>query len=316
MEKIWMADGHCDSVGDFASGKRDLKRTTDGHWDLARAQEGNLGLQFFAAYIESEYKPFLATQRGLELLEATQKFIEDNPNDIFLVKDKKDLTKLGKTKALGILINIEGGEILGESLFMLDIIFRLGARSLGLTWNQRNAIADGAGETNSTGGLSRFGFQVITQMNSLGMLIDVSHINEKGFWDVVDHSESPVIASHSCAQALCNHPRNLKDAQLRALAESKGLVGVNFCQDFLSETGKASIDDVVRHICYIAEIAGVDSVGLGSDFDGIPSAPLGLEDVSKLSFLAEKLGKSGFSTAELEKICHGNFVRVLGDVLK
>jgi len=316
MDKIWIADGHCDSLGDFTDGKRDLKGHEPGHWDLAKAKDANIGLQFFAAYIESEYKPFLATQRGLQHLEAARKFIDKNNKDVFLVTSSRDLDRLGTKGEIGILINVEGGEILGESLFMLDLIYRLGVRSLGLTWNQRNAIADGVGESNSRGGLSRFGLQVITRMNELGMVIDLSHINEAGFWDVLQHSDRPVIASHSCARSLCDHPRNLSDEQLRALAKCGGVVGVNFCQDFLCDSGKATINDVIRHLTHIAEVAGIEAVGLGSDYDGIPSTPEGLENTAKMPSLIDKLNENGFTIQEIEKICHSNFVRVLHHVLK
>jgi len=316
-EKIWIADGHCDSLGDLTTGKRDLSgRTGSGHWDLAKAKEAGIRLQFFAAYIESEYKPFLAAQRGLEHLENALKFIEQNDNDVFLIKTRDDLVRVGLTEKIGILINIEGGEILGENLFMLEIIYRLGVRSIGLTWNERNAIADGAGEIGSRGGLSVFGKKVISGMNSLGMIIDVSHLSDAGFEDVINLSEKPIIASHSCSRKLCNHPRNLTDQQLRSLAEKRGVVGVNFCRDFLCENGKASINDVVRHICHIAEVAGVDTVAFGSDYDGIPVPPEGLEDASKFQMLVERLIKVGFSEDELHKICHGNFARVLNNVLK
>lgn len=316
MKGIWIADGHCDSLGDYSLGKRDLKTAETGQWDLAKARKGNVGLQFLAAFIESEYKPYLATWRGLQLLEAGLRFIEGNPEDVFLLKNKSDLDKLGNTDFLGIILHVEGGEILGESLFMLDIIFRLGVRSLGLTWNERNALGDGVGEASSNSGLSSFGIKVVERMNQLGMLVDVSHLNERGFWDVLEKSSKPVIASHSCARSICNHPRNLSDEQLRALAAQKGLVGVNFCVDFLNENGRASIEDVIKHICYISEKAGVDSVGLGSDFDGIPYPPKGLESPEMFPVLQDKLALCGFSQTEIIKICHGNFVRVLKNVLE
>ncbi|NLP43108.1 MAG: membrane dipeptidase [Peptococcaceae bacterium] len=317
MDNIWIVDGHCDSLGDYINSKRDLMgKSGGGHWDLVRAREGKIGLQFFAAYIESDYKPYLAMQRGLEYIEAALRFVDQNLEQVFLVKTNADISHLAKTDKIGILLNIEGGEIIGESLFMLDIIYRLGVRSMGLTWNERNAIADGVGETNSKGGLSKFGHKVISKMNELGMLIDVSHINQAGFWDVVGQTSQPIVASHSCVKRICNHPRNLDDQQIKALADVKGVIGVNFCPEFLNETGQASTEDVIRHICYIAEIAGVDTVGIGSDFDGITSTPHGLEDVSKMGGLIEKLRAVGFDTAEIQKICYGNFVRLLKDVLK
>ncbi|RNC28992.1 MAG: hypothetical protein AWM53_00912 [Candidatus Dichloromethanomonas elyunquensis] len=317
MGNIWIADGHCDSLGDLTDGKRDLQKSAYfGHWDIMKAKEANIGLQFFAAYIESEYKPFLAMQRGLQHIEAARRFIDHSQDEVFLVSCSDDLQYLGKNGKIGLLLHVEGGEILAENIFMLDIIYRLGVRSLGLTWNQRNAIADGIGERQSSGGLSQFGLNVISKMNELGMIIDVSHINKAGFWDVLHHSNSPVIASHSCAQTLCQHPRNLDDEQLKALAGSKGVVGINFCKDFLCESGEANMDDIVKHICHIAEVAGIDTVGFGSDFDGIPSTPDGFENVSKYPLLIEKLYQRSFSMMEIEKICHGNFVRVLQNVLK
>lgn len=322
MAKFWIVDGHCDSLGDLTNGKRDLRGNSDtGHWDLVRARQGHIGLQFFAAYIESEYKPILALQRGLMHLEAARRFIDENKDEVFLIMNRDDLdrlvtNRLDLSNPIGLLLHVEGGEILGESLEMVDIIYRLGVRSLGLTWNERNAIADGVGELDSRGGLSNFGKKVINRMNSLGMIVDVSHINEAGFWDVIQYSDKPIIASHSCARSLCDHRRNLNDDQLKAIAECNGVVGINFCQDFLCENGKASIDDVIRHICYIAEIAGVDAVGFGSDYDGIPSTPSGLEDVSKFPYLIDKLMQRGFTSLDIEKICHRNFVRVIEDVIK
>lgn len=317
MRKYWIVDAHCDSIGDYCLGKRDLSTSTEvGHWDLNRANLGNIGLQFMASYIESEYKPSLASWRGLQLVDAGLRFISSNNDRVLLIQKKVDLNKLGKTGFTGIILSVEGGEILGESLFMLDIIHRLGVRALGLTWNERNAIADGVGEINSKSGLSTFGIEVIKRMNKLGMLIDVSHLNEPGFWDVLQLSQKPIIASHSCAQAICNHPRNLNDRQLRALADKKGVVGINFCPDFLNSKGQASVDDVVRHICHVAEIAGVDSVGFGSDYDGIPHTPEGLESAAMFTSLVTKLEDCGFNEQEMAKICHGNFMRVLNEVLE
>ncbi|KUO66811.1 MAG: peptidase [Gracilibacter sp. BRH_c7a] len=316
MKKHWIVDAHCDSIGDYCSGKRDLKTDTDsGHWDLNKAKRGGIGLQFMAAYIESEYKPHLATWRGLQLLDSGHHFIEENKDTVFLVKNRSDIDKLGN-QSLGIILSVEGGEILGESLFMLDIIYRLGVRSLGLTWNERNAIGDGVGETSSKSGLSDFGKKVIARMNLMGMLIDVSHLNEPGFWDVLKISDKPIVASHSCAKALCSHPRNLSDDQLRALADNKGVVGINFCPDFLNSNVQASIDDVAKHICHIVEVAGVDTIGFGSDFDGIPSTPKGLENAEMFTQLLDKLRDYGFNQTEISKICHGNFLRVLSNVLE
>ena len=212
-------------------------------------------------------------------------------DQVFLVQEKLDLEQIPDPTRIGILLSVEGGEILGENLFMLDIIFKLGVRALGLTWNQRNALADGVGEANTQSRLTRLGQEVIGRMNKLGMLIDVSHLNEAGFWHVLELSKDPITASHSCAKAFCDHPRNLTDEQLRALARQKGVVGVNFYPRFLKETGKATREDVVRHIYHIAEVAGVETVGLGSDFDGISETPEGLEHVGDYAHLLDDLDK-------------------------
>lgn len=316
MLKPWVIDGHCDSLGDYIQGKRTLKVGTEGgHWDLERAREGGIILQIMAAFIESEYKPASATRRGLQLIHAAQQFVAENQDQVYFVLSQKDLKQHLNQQKLGILLSVEGGEVLGESLFMVDIIYQLGVRALGLTWNQRNALADGAGEwTNSR--LTRLGQKVISRMNELGMLIDVSHLNEAGFWHVLELTDAPIMASHSCAHALCQHPRNLTDEQLKALARNQGLVGVNFYPSFLTAKGEASLSNVVQHITHIAEVAGVECIGLGSDFDGIDQTPDGLENVSKYPDLATALLQVGFQENEIEQIFFKNFMRLLSNVIK
>ncbi|MBC2723082.1 dipeptidase [Desulfosporosinus sp.] len=317
MKYPYIIDGHCDSLIHFVNGERTLQDPTEGgQWDTPRARSAGVALQFLAAYIEAEYKPFMATARGLQLIEGALRLLTDHPEQVFLVIGKQDLKRIPDPGRIGILLSVEGGEILGQNLFMLDIIYQLGVRALGLTWNQRNALADGVGEADTRSRLTNLGQEVVLRMNTLGMLIDVSHLNEEGFWHVLDLSKAPVAATHSCAKALCNHPRNLSDEQLRTLAKHKGVVGVNFYPQFLKESGPATREDVVRHICHIAEIAGVETVGLGSDFDGISEVPGGLEHVGEYSYLMDDLSKAGFSVKEVELIAGGNFMRLLSDVLK
>ncbi|MDA8221710.1 dipeptidase [Desulfosporosinus sp.] len=313
----YIVDGHCDSLIDFVKGERTLQDPSEGgHWDTTRARMSGVCLQFLAAYIEAEYKPFMATTRGLQLIEGANRFIAGHPDQLFPILGKKDLSLIPDPERTGILLSVEGGEILGQNLFMLDIIYELGVRALGLTWNQRNELADGAYEADTQSRLTNLGKQVVSRMNELGMLIDVSHLNEAGFWHVLELSKDPIVASHSCAKALCNHPRNLTDQQLRALAKHKSVVGVNFYPQFLKETGIATREDVVRHICHIAGVAGVETVGLGSDFDGITEVPEGLEHVGDYCFLIDDLRKAGFSNQEIDKISSQNFMRILSNVLK
>lgn len=316
MSEFPIIDGHCDSLIDFVDGRRTLLDPSEGgHWDTSRARSAGVALQFLAAFIDTKYKPSLATQRGLELINGARRFIAGHEDQVFQVLGKEDLKKLPDPTRIGILLSVEGGEILGDQLLMLDTIYQLGVRALGITWNQRNALADGVGEKTQNR-LTRLGQQVILRMNELGMLIDVSHLNEAGFWHVLELSREPIAATHSCAKALCDHPRNLTDRQLRALAKHGGVVGVNFYPSFLTKTDQAELKDVVRHICHIADVAGVETVGLGSDFDGIPEVPSGLEHVGKYVDLKEALFKAGFRAHEVEQICGGNFRRLLSKVLK
>jgi membrane dipeptidase len=317
MGKPYIVDGHCDSLIHFVNKERTLNEPSEGgHWDIDRARMAGVSLQFMAAFIETQYKPAMATWRGLQLIEGAHRLITDHLDHVFFVLEKHDLKQIPDPTRMGILLSVEGGEILGENLFMLDIIFKLGVRALGLTWNQRNALADGVGEANTQSRLTHLGQEVVGRMNQLGMLIDVSHLNEAGFWHVLELSTDPITASHSCSKALCPHPRNLSDEQLRALARHNGVVGVNFYPRFLKSTDKATREDVVRHICHIAEVAGVETVGLGSDFDGISETPEGIQHVGDYSYLLDDLIKIGFSTGEVEQIAGRNFMRLLSNVLK
>ena len=317
MGNPYIVDGHCDSLIHFVENNRTLNDPAEGgQWDLQRAKRSGVALQFLAAFIQTKYKPNRSLQRGLQLIEGAHRFIAKHPGQVFLVQNKLDLEQLPDPTRLGILLSVEGGEILGEDLFMLDIIYQLGVRALGLTWNQRNALAAGVGEADTHLKLSKLGQEVVQRMNKLGMMVDVSHLNEAGFWHVLEISQDPIAATHSCAKALCNHPRNLTDQQLRALRRHGGVVGVNFYPPFLKESGVVTRADVVRHICHIAEVAGVETVGLGSDFDGIEETPEGLSQVGDYHSLREDLIKTGFSGQEVEQIMGRNIMRVLSDVLK
>ena len=201
-------------------------------------------------------------------------------------------------------------------LGVLRVLYRLGVRLLTLTWNQRNQIADGIGESRTASGLTEFGLKVIDEMNDLGMLIDVSHLSETGFWDVIKRSKTPIVASHSNCYALCSHLRNLKDEQIKALTDKDGVIGITFVPNFLTqEKRKTAVKDVVSHIDYLVEKAGIDYVGLGSDFDGTGGLPLGLEGVNKIPNITAELLNRGYMEGEIEKILGGNFLRVFKKVV-
>jgi membrane dipeptidase len=214
----------------------------------------------------------------------------------------------------GGLLSIEGGEPLGTDIQMLRMFFRLGVRAVGLTWNGRNALADGVSEASSRGGLTTAGRVMVSEMNKLGMLVDVSHLSEASFWDVAELSARPFIASHSNCITICEHPRNLTDKQLMALAKSGGVVGINFLPRFLSAASQASMSDIVSHIDHMLSVMGRGHVGLGSDFDGIASTPIGLEDVTQLPKLQDLLAQRFGDDIAIE-IMGGSFARLLAEQL-
>lgn len=316
-QKAIVFDGHCDTILEIMNHKKSLgSRTPTGHLDIPRMQEGGVDVQFFAIFIEDVYKPDRSLKRTLQLIDCFYKEIEKNQNDILLVTNFNQIKEANKKGKIAAILSIEGGEALEGDLGVLRVLYKLGVRLLTLTWNQRNQIADGIGESRTGSGLTEFGLKVIDEMNDLGMLIDVSHLSETGFWDVVKRSKAPIVASHSNCYALCPHLRNLKDEQIKALTDKGGVIGITFVPNFLTqEKRKTTVEDVVKHIDYLVEKVGVDYVGLGSDFDGTGSLPLGLEGVDKIPNITEELLDRGYKEKDIKKILGENFLRVFKEVV-
>ena len=214
------------------------------------------------------------------------------------------------------ILSIEGGEALQGRLDRFEEFADAGVRMIALTWNHENEIGVPAAKS-ATGGLTEFGKRLIGRMNERGVLCDVSHLNEAGFWDVMELSAMPPVASHSCVRSLCNHTRNLWNDQIRAIIERNGFIGVNFYPRFLSENDPAqvSVNDVVEHIDYIAQLGGIDCVGFGSDFDGIELHPTDLHGPQDVPRIIEALRKRGYPEDSLAAIAGYNFYRVLSDTL-
>ncbi|PKM82104.1 MAG: peptidase [Firmicutes bacterium HGW-Firmicutes-13] len=313
-----IADAHCDTVHRFflPSDEYDFKNRNDsGHIDLPRLKEGGIKVQVFALYIEPEYNPDRSLKRCLILYDQLIRTLQDCREEIELVRSSDEMEDALKKDKIAAFISIEGGEALEGSLAVLRVLYSLGIRFLTLTWNHRNQIADGVGEKETGGGLTRFGREVIKEMNRLEMVIDVSHLSEAGFWEVMELSESPVIASHSNAAALCSHPRNLKDEQIKALADKGGLIGINFYPPFVGSQ-KADIPFLLDHIDHMVNLVGIDYIGLGSDFDGIKETLVGLEDVSKLPNLTHELITRGYNDKDIKKIYGENFLNFIKKNLK
>lgn len=316
-QKATVFDGHCDTILEVMNHKRSLgSKTFAGHLDIPRMKEGGVDVQFFAVFIEEIYKPDRSLKRTLQLIDCFYKEIEKNQDDISLVTNYNQIEEVNRAGKIAAILSIEGGEALEGDLGVLRVLYRLGVRLLTLTWNQRNQIADGIGESRTGSGLTEFGLKVIDEMNRLGMLIDVSHLSETGFWDVIKRSKAPIVASHSNCYNLCPHPRNLKDEQIKALADKGSVIGITFVPNFLTqEKRRTNVKDVVKHIDYLVEKVGVDCVGLGSDFDGTDSLPLGLEGVDKIPNITEGLLDRGYKEKDIKKILGENFLRVFKDVV-
>ncbi|GIW72939.1 MAG: peptidase [Planctomycetota bacterium] len=289
------------------------------HYDLPRIERGGVGVLVCALFTR-DLRGEHPVVRTLRMIDLAHRLEELSGGRVAVVHEAAALERLLAAGRTALVLSIENGLACLEHLELLRTYHRLGVRAMGLVWNGRNAIADGCGEAAAGGRLTSFGRAVVREMERLRMVIDVSHLSESCFWDLMELVRRPVIASHSNARALCEHPRNLTDEQIRAIAKSGGVIGVNFYPEFLrapggAGPGRASMDDVVAHVLALLERAGEDHVGIGTDFDGIPSGPEGAEDPGCFPLLCERLRAAGLSGAVLDKVLFGNFYRVFAGAL-
>ncbi|MBO4298183.1 MAG: dipeptidase [Clostridia bacterium] len=296
---MFVADAHCDTLYNIAvngAAPEECMITA------ARLGEGGVGLQTFAMFAGSRGMAGQPYEKGAAMLAAKEKL--GVPLCLDALPDEPPRTPHG-------VLSIEGGEMLEGSLERLHEFDAAGRiRMIALTWNNENEIGHSA-KSGSTEGLKPFGFELLREMDRLGVLADASHLNEAGFWDIVERAALPPIASHSNLKKLCGHSRNLTDEQVKAIIRRGGFIGINFYSNFLREDGKATLDDVLRHIDGIAELGGIDVLGFGSDFDGIESWPDGLGSPADFPALLALLEKHGYTKEELEKIAGLNLWNVL-----
>jgi membrane dipeptidase len=290
------------------------ERSTVGHLDLPRMLEGKVDCQVFAVYIPPIFHD-ARVKRVIQMIDVFFSEIEKNSKMITFNRTYESIIKTQSEHKIAAVLSVEGGEALQGDLGVLRILYKLGVRLLTLTHSIRNKLGDGCNES-SKSGLTQFGIQVVQEMNKLGMIVDVSHINEEGFWDVINISKDPVIASHSNSRAICNHERNLTDDQIRAIAKKGGVIGVTFVRNFLtSKPEEASMETVLSHIDHIKELVGVKHIGIGSDYDGMGPGPRGLEHVGKVTNITKGLIMRGYSNDEIEKVLGGNFLRIFKQIL-
>lgn len=305
METI--IDGHIDTIHSLSRHPRDFfQRSEVGHVDLPRMREGGVIAAFFAVFPASNS---FAIAKGVD-----QYFSLIDDKNLVQIRSFEDF-KVARNGKIGAILHFEGAGGLDTEFLNLRNYYRLGLRSMGLAWSEQNKFATGVG---FKGGLTAEGRELVKEMENLGIIVDVSHLNESSFWDVVEIASKPIIASHSNAYSICPHPRNLKDEQIKAIAELEGTIGVNFAENFLSEKKneyEIELDDIYAHIEHIINVGGIDYISFGSDFDGA-KVPLILKDISCYPKLLTFLEEKGFSKVEIEKIAHKNFLRVCRKVWK
>ena len=307
MKKYTVIDAHCDTASEILDRNESLIKN-ERHLSLEQIKDYNSYIQFFAAWISKDSKnPFLRT---IDILDKAKQEVLKNSDNIELITNLKDIKSVIGRKKHGAILAIEDARALCGSISSVRAFFELGVRAITLAWNDDNEVTDGIASVRGAG-LTEFGKEVVSEMNRLGMIVDVSHITKKGFWDVLEVSKKPVMASHSNAQKICSHRRNLDDEQIRAMIEKKGIICVNIYPDFLSDNGKADMDTVIDHIDHIISLGGEDFLGLGSDFDGVDRLVDGFSGAKDYRKLFEKMEQRGYSTDLIDKITHKNLINFI-----
>jgi membrane dipeptidase len=341
---------------DFDMGERDTSGRTQ--TDIPRMKEGGLDADFFAIYVAARYaKEGGSARRALDMIDGVYEQARRHPESLEMAFTADDVRRIHRSGKIAALMGIEGGHAIEDSLSALRQFYRLGVRYMTLTHSNTNNWADSSGDVTLPnvkhhGGLTDFGREVVREMNRLGMMVDISHVSDETFWDAVETSQAPVIASHSSARALTDVPRNMTDEMLRAVAKKGGVVMVNFGKGFVNTKAvkpspevqakmdeirnqfsgdqavmraklrelqgpspRVPLDMLIDHFDHIAKVAGVDHVGIGSDFDGVGGQlPEGMEDVSKLPAISYELLKRGYSDGDVKKVLGENFLRTMAEV--
>jgi membrane dipeptidase len=357
-----LIDTHNDVTSATIAGLDLGKPNTDHMTDIPRMKKGGMGAQFFAVYVSATYvEGNHSANRTLQMIDTVRHdIIEKYPNEFVFATTAADIRRAHDQHKIAALMGIEGGHAIEDSLRLLRDYYDLGVRYMTLTHGNSNHWADSSGDANKpNNGLSPFGKEVVLEMNRLGMIVDISHVADKTFWDALETSKAPIFASHSSCRAISPVPRNMTDDMIKALAKKAGVVQINFSCDFLNpevakaneataekrralrdqlaqkyandpdglrramqeartavggSDGRATLADVMKHINHVVEIAGVDSVGLGSDFDGIGCAPEGLDSVDKWPNLTRALLEEGYTAPEIRKIYGENTLRLMSEV--
>lgn len=309
-------DFHCDTIATMMESKEKCTLAKNNlSVDIEKLKCGDYMAQFFAMFIYMK-TPQDSLEACLDMIDRFYFELENNKKDIALAKNYDDLTQNRESGKLSAFLTIEEGGALKGKIQNLRNFYRLGVRLITLTWNFPNGIGfPNCKNDYMSKGLTQFGREVVHEMNRLGMIIDVSHLSDQGFYDVAALSEKPFVASHSNARAVKNNNRNLTDDMIKILANKGGIMGINFAKEFLGDNPISRVCDMAAHIKHIKNLAGIDIISLGTDFDGI-GAGLEIENAGQMDKLISELQKEGFSESEIDKILYKNAMRVIKDVCR
>lgn len=348
-----IVDGHVDLPYRLKKKKEDVSVETEGgHFDYVRAKKGGLDAPIMSIYIPAAKEMNGAMTLALELISSVEKLTIDHPDKFALAHTPAEIEQNFAKGLISLPMGLENGAPVEGKLENIDLLFKKGIRYITLTHSKDNHISDSSYDQKYThGGLSPFGYEVIERMNELGIMVDVSHVSDSAFYQSVRHSRAPVIASHSsCRHFTPGFERNVSDDMIRLLANNNGIIMINFGSAFITPSGRELRDNVDKiraeyegkpsiieskidslkdlpkymgvlseiadHFDHVVSVAGIDFVGFGSDFDGVPVLPLGMEDASKLPDLIHELLKRGYTPADIEKICYKNLFRVWNKVIE
>lgn len=312
MNRYKIIDAHCDTAGEVLDRGEHLEKNSC-HLSLEHISDYQSYIQFFAAWVSKKEKdPFARAAAILSYVKQEIAMHADTMEEVHTSDEAEAILKRNKR---GAMLALEDGRSICGSVEKLHAFYDMGVRAVTLAWNDDNEITDGI-LSNRGAGLTPFGKEVVGEMNRLHMMIDVSHISEKGFWDVLEASSAPVMASHSNCRAVCGHARNLSDAQIKALITNRGFIGINLYRDFLVDNGEATLEHIISHIDHIFSLGGEESIGLGSDFDGMDALPSEIKHAGDYVKLFDKMLALGYSESVIDKITHKNMLNFMKRIEK